>query len=68
MSGYVLDKDAAEYHLFCGCHGRGKEYFITEIKNDKSMLQLLPLQKDDRALPCYEYAKKLFSLVFERSR
>ncbi|MGI6349793.1 MAG: phosphoribosylformylglycinamidine synthase [Eubacteriaceae bacterium] len=66
MSGTFLDKDVPPNIIcFAVAMGEAKNILSPEIKNDKSMLVLLPLQKDDRALPCYEYAKKLFSLVFE---
>ncbi len=61
-----LDKDVPPNIIcFAVAMGETKNILSPEIKSDKSMLVLLPLQKDDRALPCYEYAKRLFSLVFE---
>lgn len=66
MSGTFLDKDVPPNIIcFAVAMGETKNILSPEIKSDKSMLVLLPLQKDDRALPCYEYAKRLFSLVFE---
>ncbi len=65
MSGTFLDKDAAEYHLFCGCDGRQRTSYRPKSKATKACWCRCLCKKMTERLPCYEYAKRLFSLVFE---
>ncbi len=69
MSGTFLDIDVPPNIIcFAVAMGEAKNIISPELKQFGSTLVHLPLQRDERDLPDYTYAKELFSLLFERIR